>query len=186
MRVPTKEPRSRSRLSHADERIALFLVDWIDAVRRRARGVVWGTLVLTLGLAVFTAHRLGIDSDNLSLIDPDLPFMVSQREFAEHFPVLDNALLVVVDARTPELARESADALRARLALRTEYFEEYVMEPLAERMLAEDPDLRREFEAALAADEELASDPRRRLDWLYRRTPYFDERWNLYPVGREK
>jgi hopanoid biosynthesis associated RND transporter like protein HpnN len=119
-----KEPRSRSRLSHADERIAFFLVDWIDAVRRRALGVVWGTLLLTLGLAAFTALQLGIDSDNLALIDPDLPFMVNQREFAEYFPVLDNALLVVVDARTPELARESADALRERIAGRTEYFED--------------------------------------------------------------
>ncbi len=68
----------------------------------------------------------------------------------------------------------------------TEYFEAYVMEPLAERMLAADPDLKREFEAALAADEELAGDPRRRLAWFYERTPYFDERWRLYPVARER
>ena len=105
------EPSPRSHLSRVDERIALFLVDWIDAVRRNARAVVWGTLLVTLGLLAFTFFRLGINSDNLSLIDPDLPFMVNQKEFGERFPVLDNALLVVVDAKTPELARESADAL---------------------------------------------------------------------------
>jgi hopanoid biosynthesis associated RND transporter like protein HpnN len=115
---------SPSRLSQADERIALFLVGWIDGVRRRARAVVWGTLLATLALLAFTGLRLGINSDNLSLIDPDLPFMVNQREFSEHFPVLDSALLVVIDARTPELARESADALRVRLAERTEFFED--------------------------------------------------------------
>ncbi len=114
----------RSRLSRADERIARFLVAWVDGVRRRARAVVWGTLVVTLALAAFTALRLGINSDNLSLIHPDLPFMVNQREFAEHFPVLDSALLVLVDARTPELARESADALREAIAARTELFED--------------------------------------------------------------
>jgi len=67
----------------------------------------------------------------------------------------------------------------------TEYFESYVMEPLAERMLAEDEQLAREFEQALEADSALACNPRARLEWFYRRTPYFDERWNLYPVARE-
>jgi hypothetical protein len=68
---------------------------------------------------------------------------------------------------------------------RTEYVESYVMAPTAERMLAADPELAAEFERALEVDEELAGDPRARLQWFYRRTPWFDERWNLYPVARE-
>lgn len=68
---------------------------------------------------------------------------------------------------------------------RAEYAEGYVMEPMAERMLAENPALRAEFEKALQDDPKLASSRERRLDWFYRRTPYFDERWRLYPVGRE-
>ncbi len=68
---------------------------------------------------------------------------------------------------------------------RTEYVEAYVMAPLGDRMLKEDPELRARFEAALAADPELAENPRERLQWLYRETPYFDDRWRLYPVGRE-
>jgi hypothetical protein len=68
---------------------------------------------------------------------------------------------------------------------RTEYVESYVMEPLAERMLAEDPALRAEYQAALEADEELRGDPRARLQWLYERSPYWDDRYLLYPVGRE-
>ena len=68
---------------------------------------------------------------------------------------------------------------------RTEYAEAYVMAPTAERMLAADPALAEEFRRALEADEELAADPRARLEWFYRRTPWFDERWNLYPVARE-
>jgi murein tripeptide amidase MpaA len=69
---------------------------------------------------------------------------------------------------------------------RTEYVEAYVMEPMAERMLAEDPALKAEFDKALAADPALAANPQERLQWLYRRTPFFDERWRLYPVGREE
>jgi hypothetical protein len=67
----------------------------------------------------------------------------------------------------------------------TEYVEAYVMEPMAEAMLAEDPALKQQFEKAVAADPALAGSPKERLQWLYRRTPFFDERSGLYPVARE-
>jgi murein tripeptide amidase MpaA len=67
----------------------------------------------------------------------------------------------------------------------TEYAETYVMEPMAEAMMAEDPALKQEFEKAVAADSALAGNPKERLQWFYRRTPFFDERFRLYPVARE-
>ncbi|MEW6745264.1 MAG: amidohydrolase family protein [Planctomycetota bacterium] len=67
---------------------------------------------------------------------------------------------------------------------RSEYFEAYVMEPIAEQMLAADPELKTAFEKALIEDEELAKNPRRRLEWFYERSPYADDRWRLYPVAR--
>jgi hypothetical protein len=60
------------------------------------------------------------------------------------------------------------------------------MEPLAERMLAADPALRADYERAVAADPELGKDPQGRLAWLYRRTPWADDRYLLYPVFRER
>jgi hypothetical protein len=68
---------------------------------------------------------------------------------------------------------------------RTEYFEIYAMAPLAERMLAADAQLRAEFEAKVAGDSEFAGNVRARLHWLYERSPYYDERYLLYPVARE-
>jgi len=68
---------------------------------------------------------------------------------------------------------------------RTEYAESYVLEPLAEQMLAADPSLREEFEKRLAEDKEFAASPRQRLYWFYERSPLLDTRWRLYPVGRE-
>jgi hypothetical protein len=68
---------------------------------------------------------------------------------------------------------------------RTEYVEAYIMEPTARRMLAEDPALGAAFERALAEDPTLAADPQARLQWFYRRTPFPDERWRVYPVARE-
>lgn len=68
---------------------------------------------------------------------------------------------------------------------RVEYIEGYAIAPLAERMLATDPALKAEFEAKLAAEPAFAADGDARLQWFYERTPFYDDRYRLYPVGRE-
>jgi hypothetical protein len=68
----------------------------------------------------------------------------------------------------------------------TEYVEAYIMEPMAERMLAEDPALRAEYERRVREDAAFAASPAERLQWVYRRTPFYDPRALLYPVGREE
>jgi hypothetical protein len=67
---------------------------------------------------------------------------------------------------------------------RSEYSEAYVTEPLAEHLLANDAGLRHAFEQKLL-DPAFAADPGARRDFFYSRTPWFDDNWNLYPVGRE-
>ncbi|WP_433950367.1 M14 family metallopeptidase [Brevundimonas bullata] len=69
---------------------------------------------------------------------------------------------------------------------RVEYIEAYAIAPLAEKMLAADPALKAEFEAKLAAEPAFAADGDARLAWFYERTPFYDQRFRLYPVGREK
>lgn len=68
---------------------------------------------------------------------------------------------------------------------RTEYVEAYVMEPMARRMLQDDA-IAAEFRQAIRDDATLRSDSNARLQWFYRRTPYWDDRFNLYPVAREE
>ncbi|MBN9465402.1 MAG: M14 family metallopeptidase [Brevundimonas sp.] len=68
---------------------------------------------------------------------------------------------------------------------RVEYIEPYAIAPLAERMLAADPALKAAFEAKLAAEPAFAADPQARLAWFYERTPFYDDRYLLYPVARE-
>ncbi len=67
---------------------------------------------------------------------------------------------------------------------RKEYFEMYVMEPIAQKMMEEDPTLKAAFERRLAEDEEFRNDPAQRLNYFYERSPYFDSQFNLYPVIR--
>ena len=61
--------------------------------------------------------------------------------------------------------------------------EAYVMEPMARRMLAESPALRKAFEARLKSDKKFAADRSARLNWFYERTPFADSNRYLYPVG---
>jgi hypothetical protein len=65
-----------------------------------------------------------------------------------------------------------------------EYMESYVAEQAARELLAADPALRAQFDAALAADPELAGSAQRRLDWFYQRHPSWDDRVNLLPIYR--
>ena len=55
-----------------------------------------------------------------------------------------------------------------------------------EKMLADDPKLKTEFEAKLAADGKFAKDPAARLQWFYERSKFYDDRYLLYPVGIER
>ena len=63
-----------------------------------------------------------------------------------------------------------------------EYGEAYVMEKVAREMMEKDPALRVEFEEALS-DPDFAASPSRRLDFFFRRSPWWDDRIGLYPVG---
>jgi len=65
-----------------------------------------------------------------------------------------------------------------------EYADGYKLEALARKMIAENPKLKEEFDAKVAADEKFAAGPRARLNFFYQRSPYWDSQLGLYPVWR--
>jgi hopanoid biosynthesis associated RND transporter like protein HpnN len=107
-----------------DEVVGHALRGLIERVHAHAALTVSVVLVLTLVLGVYTAFNLGVNSNNLELISADLPSRVNHAAFSEHFPNLENALLVVIDGETPELAREGAEKLEAGLRTRPDRFED--------------------------------------------------------------
>lgn len=119
---------------------------------------------------------------------------VSVEPHRETFPL--GSVRVPADQPLGDLAvallePASADSFLAwgffpEILQRTEYIEGYVIAPLAEQMLANDPKLKAEFEAKLAADPKFAADPTARLQWFYARSKFYDERYLLYPVGIER
>ncbi len=65
-----------------------------------------------------------------------------------------------------------------------EYGAHYVLETLAREMMEKDSKLAEEFQQKVAADPTFAASPAARLEFFYRRSPYWDQQMNLYPVGR--
>ena len=65
-----------------------------------------------------------------------------------------------------------------------EYFEEYSMEPIAEKMAEENPKLKQEFMKKVDSDDKFKENPRKRLSFFYERSPYFDKQLNVYPIMR--
>ncbi|HOT97068.1 MAG TPA: M14 family metallopeptidase [bacterium] len=87
------------------------------------------------------------------------------------------------------LEPEAPDALVAWGLMNTifedrEYFESYVMEPLAEKMMAGDKALAERFASKVQSDSAFAANPRARLAFFYQNSPWYDQDKDLYPIWR--
>lgn len=61
---------------------------------------------------------------------------------------------------------------------------EYLSEPIARRTMADNPELRKQFEARLAADPQFAADSRARLQWWSQQSKYAPSDAGRYPIVR--
>lgn len=184
-----------------DQRVTMPRAWWVPATapdviaRLKLHGIQMETIAeprtLTLDMVRVTAPTLEAASEG------HVPLAVGgyvHAPRAETFPV--GSVRVPADQPLGLLAAallepESTDGVLAwnffpGMLQRTEYIEGYAIAPLAERMLARDPALKRTFETKLAADPKFAADGNARLAWFYERTPYYDERYLIYPIGREQ
>lgn len=66
-----------------------------------------------------------------------------------------------------------------------EYYSAYIFEDTAAELLKRDEALKQKLEAKKAADKKFADDGTAQLDWIYRNSPYFEEKtFRQYPVYR--
>lgn len=92
----------------------------IAFARRRPVTVCLFWLVMS-GLAVWqVGTRLTINTDSSDMISPDAPFRVAASELKAAFPDLDDQVLVVVRASTPDGASAFTEELAGRLSGRDE------------------------------------------------------------------
>ncbi|HET7711249.1 MAG TPA: M14 family metallopeptidase [Thermoanaerobaculia bacterium] len=195
------------------ERVPLFRETEVTSSVPRAKAYwiqpAWGHIVDRLEMHGVAVERIGsareVDVEVYRLTDPKLEpeayeghvrlrSGVAMERRREKYPAgswrvstdqpLGNLVTVLLDP-------ESNDSFLKwgffhEILQRTEYVEDYVVEPMAEQMLAADPKLAAEFQQRLERDEAFRKSPQARLRFFYERTPYFDERWKLYPVARER
>jgi murein tripeptide amidase MpaA len=141
--------------------------------------------------------------DQVALVDPQvqpavdgrLPLKTGlhHREVRETIPA--RTVRVAADQPLGLLAAallepESQDSLLAwgffpEMLSRAPAAEDFVRAPLAERLLADDPALRRAFDARLKAEPAFAADAEARLRWIFEQAGHGDPfRWT-YPIRRE-
>lgn len=65
-----------------------------------------------------------------------------------------------------------------------EWYDDYVFEDMAARLLAHDAGLKQAFEVKLLADPAFAENADAQLTWIYRRSPWMEPTWRKYPVLR--
>jgi hypothetical protein len=174
--------------------VAAGKAEVIDRLRRH--GIVMETLTAPRAVRVEVTRLVGARQDPNAEKEGRFPVSVDRYEPAVRdvtYPM--GSVRVPTDQPLGELASvllepASIDSFLSwgffpEIMQRTEYIDGYVIAPLADRMLAADPALAAEFRARLAADPAFAKDGDRRLEWFYQRTPFYDARFMIYPVGRE-
>ena len=65
-----------------------------------------------------------------------------------------------------------------------EYFSPYLFEKTAQQLLEKDPILQKKYQEKLQKEPAFASDALRRLQYLYKRSPYHERDLNRYPIVR--
>ncbi len=110
------------RRAGTSEAIGSALASFAVGAWRAGGRLVAALALVTLGAGAYAALELGVNADNRRLLAEDLPFQQDTRAFEERFPALTESLLVVVDAETPELAREAARDLSTELGGRSDAF----------------------------------------------------------------
>ena len=121
---PAGDPGSARR--PVDDRIGDALSWWVHGVRRHSGRVIGGFAFSTLAIAIYTAVSLGINASHMALLSDDLDFWKQYSAFAEVFPIVDEALFVVIDADSPIQANKATELLAARLRESQLFTEVYI------------------------------------------------------------
>src|SRR6056297_725569 len=100
----------------ADVRRQPYLTErWLTGVTRHPVLVLAACVGLTILAALAAVNLLGVNSDPIAMLDEDLPFRQTDERLRAEFPSLDNNLLAVIEAPTPEQATLAARQVQREL-----------------------------------------------------------------------
>ena len=104
------------------ENVGQTLAWWVNMTHRYAVWVVLLSSLMTGSLLYYTIKNLGINTDTAEMLSETLPFRRNYETFRTAFPQYDDAMLIVIDAETPELAQDASTVLAAELKRETDLF----------------------------------------------------------------
>lgn len=102
--------------------IASRIVDLVALSARRPIAVLILSLVLVAGAIAFAVGNFAMTTDTGALISPNVEWRKNESKIETAFPHLTDAVLVIVDGKTPELAEAATIRLTERLAGDTAHF----------------------------------------------------------------
>jgi len=95
---------------------------WISGAYKKTLWILAIAILLTTGAFQYTAHHLGFNTSTRDMLSADLPFRQTYQHFEQGFPQYTNNILIVIDANTPEQARDAAKRLASRLEKQNKLF----------------------------------------------------------------
>ncbi len=88
------------------------LMVWVHQFRLLIIGLA---VISMLICVVYTADHLGMNTDTRDMLSSDLPWRQVDQQIDMLFPQYTDKILVVIEAPTPDQARDSADLLNSKL-----------------------------------------------------------------------
>lgn len=116
MRIGKRGYRIKARIDHGLSR-------WFEWSTRHALWVIVLSIAAAAGALFHTIHHLKINTYPGNVLSDSLPWRQDKLAFEKAFPTFRDSVVVVIDAPTPDQARDAADQLAARLGEDHEHFE---------------------------------------------------------------
>ena len=168
--------------------------EWIDVIERlELHGIKYSQLDEPVVIPVKTYKFKNVSWRQLPYegrhpVSFDYDEIIEEREFSAGSVVIDmnqrtaRVIAHILEPKAPDsyLYWGFFDAIFEQ----KEYAESYVMESLARKMLVEDPELKKEFDQMKTNNPDFANNFWAILNWFYSKTPYWDQKKNVYPVGK--
>jgi uncharacterized protein len=105
-----------------EKRVGHALSLWVERVRCSAVLTLVSAIALAAVALVYAVNHLGINANTEDLFDPDLPFRVQQTILDDAFPMLEDPILIVIEAPSASKAVDAARLLADRLRAEPEIF----------------------------------------------------------------
>ena len=102
---------------------SMLLLKWVRLVRRYAPVVLLAVFALAFLAVRYTVDNISMNTDTEHMLSAELSWRKLDQEYERLFPQYDNNILIVLEAATPDQARDAAMLLYERLRAQRDLFE---------------------------------------------------------------